>query len=256
MLPPNAATEPIPEDAYEGKASSAEVARLIESHVSYAHAIAAEVLRKVPPDLEKKDIQGWAELGLVEASNSFDRTRGVQFKTFAYYRIKGAIYDGLRKMGWYPKGMYQQMRFEMAANDYMKDVSCDGPRAGSPDSQLQDLKDHTANVAACYMLSLDAMAQEPEDSGKISAEEQVMRNQQHRNLRLSLAQLPETNRRVLEHCYFEGLTLEETGRKLGLSKSWVCRLHAKSLEMLRKQLALISGMRATPTLATFPGTIR
>ena len=89
-------------------------------------------MRKLPPDLEKKDIQGWAELGLVEAANSFDPTRGVQFKTFAYYRIRGAIYDGLRKMGWYPKGQYRQMRFEMAANEYLKDVSAGSIGRGIP----------------------------------------------------------------------------------------------------------------------------
>ncbi len=256
MSPPNAAALPKPDDYGQSAASRAHAAKLIESHISYSHAIAAEVIRKLPPDLERKDIQGWAELGLVEAANSFDRTRGVQFKTFAYYRIKGAIYDGLRKMGWYPKALYQQMRFEMAANDYLKDVSADAPHAGSPEAQAQDLKDLTANLVSCYMLSLESLPQEPEDHSKISAEEQVVRKQQSQNLRTSLAQLPETNRRVLEHCYFEGLTLEETGRKLGLSKSWVCRLHAKSLEMLRKQLMLVSGTRIGAVPATFPGTVR
>jgi RNA polymerase sigma factor (sigma-70 family) len=70
-----------------------------------------------------------------------------------------------------------------------------------------------------------------------------------------LSQLPETNRQILEHCYFQGLTLEQIGRKLGLSKSWVCRLHAKSLEMLRKKLVQVTAPAALPH-ATFTGTIR
>ncbi|HVI80768.1 MAG TPA: sigma-70 family RNA polymerase sigma factor [Candidatus Acidoferrum sp.] len=234
----------------------AEVDRLIEAHVSYSHAIAGEVTRKLPPDVDKKDIQGWAELGLVEAANSFDHSRGVQFKTFAYYRIKGAIYDGLRKMGWYSKGLYHQMRFEMHANEYLQDLSSETPPPGSPESQLQDMKGVTANLISCYMLSLETMPQEPEDQSKVSAEEQALRNQQSRNLRTSLAQLPETNRRVLEYCYFQGLTLEETGRKMGLSKSWVCRLHAKSLELLRQQLTRLTAMRVQPRPATFPGLVR
>ncbi len=256
MFPRNAARQQ--ESGERPKAMSAEsdVARLIEATLPYAHAIAAEVIRKLPLDLERKDIRGWAELGLVEAANSFDPTRGVQFKTFAYYRIKGAIYDGLRKMGWYPKGQYQQMRFEMAANEYMKDVSAETAHAASPEAQLQDLKDVTANVISCYMLSLESVPQEPEDRNQISAEEVVVRNQQSKNVRMSLARLPERNRRVLEHFYFEGLSLEEIGRKLGLSKSWVCRLHAKSLELLRKQLCQLMGMGANRSPATFSGTIR
>lgn len=256
MFPRNAASRPDPQHSEQAMSAGAAVAKLIEANLPYAHAIAAEVIRKLPTNLERKDIQGWAELGLVEAANSFDRTRGVQFKTFAHYRIKGAIYDGLRKMSWYPKGQYQQMRFEMAANEYLRDVSADAPRAASAEEQLHELKDLTANLMSCYMLSLEAVPQDPIDRDQVPAEEAVLRSQQRKNLRRSLAQLPERNRRVLEHFYFEELTLEEIGRKLGLSKSWVCRLHAKSLEMLRKQLARVSGVAVGHSSATFSGTIR
>ena len=255
MFPRRTANRPKSEDDGSAVSPSADVSKLIETSLPYSHAIAAEVLRKLPPDLEKKDIQGWAELGLVEAANSFDPTRGVQFKTFAYYRIRGAVYDGLRKMGWYPKGQYRQMRFEMAANEYLKDVSAGSPGAASPEAQLLNLKDLTANVATCYMLSLEAMPQEPVDQNLVSAEEAVVLAEQSKNLRRSLSQLPETNRQILEHCYFQGLTLEQIGRKLGLSKSWVCRLHAKSLEMLRKKLVQVSAPAGVPH-ATFTGTIR
>ena len=157
MSPPNSMKQTNAKEYAQQPSVRAEADKLIEAHISYSHAIAAEVIRKLPPDLERKDIQGWAELGLVEAANSFDRTRGVQFKTFAYYRIKGAIYDGLRKMGWYSKGVYQQMRFEMHANEYLQDVSGEAPRVGSAAGQLQDLKDMTSNLVSCYMLSLETM---------------------------------------------------------------------------------------------------
>jgi RNA polymerase sigma factor for flagellar operon FliA len=238
------------------RSAESEIARLTEVNLSYAHAIAAEVSRKLPPLLERKDVQGWAELGLVEAARSFDPTRGIQFKTFAYYRIKGAIYDGLRKMGWYPKGQYQRLRFEMAANEYLKDFSTHAPPRASAEDQLQDLKDLTANVMSCYMLSLEAMPQEPIDHQQISAEETVVRDQEQSKVRLSMSQLPERNRRVLELFYFEELTLEEIGKKLGLSKSWVCRLHAKSLELLRKQLCQLLRIPGDRLSATFSNTIR
>src|ERR1700747_1039075 len=174
MFPRNAAARPEPEGSDQAIAARADVTRLIEAHVPYAHALAAEVMRKLPPDLERKDIQGWAELGLVEAANAFDASRGVQFKTFAYYRIRGAIYDGLRKMGWYPKSQYQQMRFEMAANEYMKDASGEPPATGSADAQLQDLKETTGNLMTCYMLSLETLPEEPADQKQLSAEEMVV----------------------------------------------------------------------------------
>jgi len=232
------------------------VARLIETNRRYAHAIAAEVSRKLPPELDRRDVEGWAELGLVEAANSFDRTRGVQFTTFAHYRIKGAIYDGLRKMGWYPKGQYRRMRFEMAANEYLKDASAEPRRSASPSEQLQDLRDLTGNLMSCYMLSLEAMEREPADASQLSAEEAIARDEQKKSLNQSLANLPKINREILEHCYFKELTFEEIGRKLGMSKSWVCRLHAKSLEMLRKLLAGGPGAAASRSCATFSDNIR
>ena len=256
MCPRNAAREYSPERP-RLKPEEAEITRLVETNLPYAHAIAAEVIRKLPFDLERKDIRSWAELGLVEATNSFDPTLGVQFKTFAYYRIKGAIYDGLRKMGWYSKGQYQQLRFEMAANEYMRDFSEQRPGAASPEPQLQNLKDVTASVVSCYMLSLEGIAHDPVDQGQVSAEEVVLRKQQTDNLKLSLKRLPERNRRVLESFYFEGLTLEEIGRRLGLSKSWVCRLHAKSLEILRKFLTEKTGLvAAAEAPATFSKNFR
>jgi RNA polymerase sigma factor for flagellar operon FliA len=138
-----------------------DAARLAEVNLPYAHAIAAEVSRKLPHVLERKEIQGWAELGLVEAAQSFDPLRGIQFKTFAYYRIKGAIFDGLRKMGWPSKSQYQRLRFEMSANEYLKDVSSHAPPATSGEQQLQDLQSVSANVMSCYMLSLEAMPHAP-----------------------------------------------------------------------------------------------
>src|SRR5882724_3392753 len=73
--------------------------RLIEAYRSYSHAISAEILKKLPSSVDRDDVIGAAELGLVEAAQNFDPTRGVLFKTFAYYRIRGAIYDSLRKVG-------------------------------------------------------------------------------------------------------------------------------------------------------------
>jgi len=256
MFPRQGSTRPVPGSPEPAAAASPEVTRLIEANVSYAHALAAEVVRKLPPDLERKDIQGWAELGLVEAANAFDASRGVQFKTFAYYRIRGAIYDGLRKMGWYPKSQYQQMRFEMAANEYMKDASAEPPVAGSAEAQLQDLKETTGNIMTCYMLSLEAMPEEPADQKQVSAEDMVVQAEQKRNVRWLLAKLPEINRAVLEGFYFGGLTLDQIGAKLGLSRSWVCRLHAKSLAMLRKQMADSAAGPSSRPPATFPGAIR
>jgi RNA polymerase sigma factor for flagellar operon FliA len=208
--------------------------RLVETFRSYAHAISAEVLRKYPA-VDRDDIIGAAELGLVEAANKFDPNRGVLFKTFAYYRIRGAIYDSLRKMGWFVKDA-GRLRFESGANEFLKDYADSGQSANSLEGTVQELQDLTTSVVNCYFLSLSSMTEELPETGTKSAEERYIDSEMREKLRQALAQLPEKNREVLEAYYFRDETLEAIGERLGLSKSWLSRLHAKSLEMLRTAL--------------------
>lgn len=217
---------------------------MIESYRSYAHAIAAEVLRKLPPAVDKGDVRAAAELGLVEAARSFDPSRGVLFKTFAYYRIRGAIYDELRKAGCFSR--HPKLRFEAAANDYMQDYASASPAPQvAPADALAELQQLTSAVVSSYVLSLDALVREVPD-GRPSPEEICSRQETRGRIRSALAQLPPKNREVVEAYYFGDATLDEIGRKLGLSKSWVCRLHAKSLEMLRALLEQPSAQSAVP----------
>jgi RNA polymerase sigma factor for flagellar operon FliA len=209
--------------------------RLIETYRSYAHALAAEVLRTLPATVDKDDVRGAAELGLVEAANSFDPLRGVLFKTFAYYRIRGAVYDALRKMGWFRKES-SKLQFEASANEYMKDYSTGASPDPPPTNAFEELNHISGSILTSFMLSLESLPQESFEQPGRSPEQHYSDNEQMEKLHKSLAQLPARNREVLEQYYFKEQTLEDIGSRLGLSKSWVCRLHAKSLDMLRQLL--------------------
>jgi RNA polymerase sigma factor for flagellar operon FliA len=194
---------------------------LIESHVSYAHAVAAELLARFPPHVDRQDVRAAAEFGLVQAANAFDPTKGVAFTTFAYYRIRGAVFDLLRET-------VKSTRFEEAANDYMMDYSTD---AGIP--SYSEMKNVAASVIASYFLSRDTLSSESNLQSADAPLERLLRKEQQQRISSALKMLPEKNRQVLEAYYFEDLTLDEIGKRLGLSKSWVSRVHAKGLEMLR-----------------------
>ena len=208
--------------------------RLVETFRSYAQAIAAEIQRKYPT-VERDELRAAADLGLVEAANSFDPTRGVLFKTFAYYRIRGAVYDCLRKMGWFAKDP-ARLRFESGANEYLKDYTETAPASGTPEDALRELEDLAGTVVNSYFLSLTSLPEELPQSGHKSAEERSIDLQMQQKVRKALAGLPARNRQILEAYYFQDETLESIGGRLGLSKSWLSRLHAKSLEMLRGAL--------------------
>ena len=216
--------------------------RLVEAYRSYSHAISAEILKKLPSSVDRDDVIGAAELGLVEAARNFDPARGVLFKTFAYYRIRGAIYDALRKMGWLKTD--QRLRGEANANEYLKDYSSAGEssEASSPAVTLNELQQLTSTVLTSYLLSVDASNMEIADPHGTSAVDALVEAEGRLQLQTAISMLPENNRRLIEEYYFKDATLEEIGGRLGLSKSWVCRLHAKTLEMLRDLMRAGSGI--------------
>ena len=216
---------------------------LIESHRSYAHAIAAEVLRKLPSHAEKDELEAAANLGLVEAAQMFDSSRGVQFKTFSYYRIRGAVYDSIRRATWVSKTEYDKVRAEAAANEYMTDYADGKQSDGSPAQLLDSMSRASEALATCYFLSLEAEnAPNPEDPSQ-DAEERLIASEQGALLREAIGNLPDNQRAVFEGYYFQGKKFNEIADGLGLSKSRVCRIHAKGLEALRDAL---SGVLAAP----------
>lgn len=194
---------------------------LIESHISYAHAVAAELLARFPAHVERQDVWAAAEFGLVQAANVFDPGKGVAFTTFAYYRIRGAVFDLLRDT-------VKTARFEEAANEYMMDYSTD---AAVP--SYAEVKNVAAGIIASYFLSREGLSSESNLQNAESPLENLLGQEQRQRIRSALKTLPEKNRQVLEGYYFEDLTLDEIGKRLGLSKSWVSRVHAKGLELLR-----------------------
>jgi RNA polymerase sigma factor for flagellar operon FliA len=99
-------------------------------------AIARKVKRTLGAAIELDDLVGYGSKGLVEAAERFDGRAGVAFTTFAYYRIRGAMYDGIRAMGWYSRADYARYRAEERANQYLQaQADRDGAaRAQNPDA--------------------------------------------------------------------------------------------------------------------------
>jgi RNA polymerase sigma factor for flagellar operon FliA len=207
---------------------------LIELHIGYAHAVAAELLARFPAHIDRQDVRAAAEYGLVQAANAYDGSKGVAFTTFAYYRIRGAVFDLLRES-------IKTSRFEEAANEYLLDYST-GTETGAP--SYAEVKDLAAGVVASYFLSFGKLPSEPREQTADAPLDTLLRQEQEKKIKEALKMLPEKNRRVLEAYYFEDLSLEEIGKRLGLSKSWVSRIHAKGLEMLRPAIERVFCLHA------------
>ena len=222
--------------------AASDVNQLVEKHLSLVQAIARKVKKTLNASIEVDDLIGYGSKGLVEAAERFDARHGVAFTTFAYYRIRGAMYDGLRAMGWYSRADYARYRAEERANEYLRSradregaAQAEAGAAGKkadPETTLAEVNEILSGVATVHITSLEA-ASSVADESLPAPDVAVDSHRMSRRVREAVAALPDKERRLMELYYFADKNLEQAGAELGLSKSWACRLHARAVELLR-----------------------
>ena len=216
---------------------------MVQQYIPYVRSIAGKIKKTVAREIEFDDLVEYGMIGLLEAADRFDPSVGANFMTFAYYRIRGAIYDGLRGMGWMSRTEYAKARFEERANEYLAEMAAgqgDRPKRegdGAFEAAVQDLAHTVQGMAAVYITTLDSAkgAQLRDDSTPLPEEKLGL--EQARNLvRQTIKKLSEQERQLLEMYYYRDLSLQEVGEHLGLSKSWTSRLHARVIEKMHRLL--------------------
>jgi RNA polymerase sigma factor for flagellar operon FliA len=226
----NDATNPVP-----GSPLGTTPDALVEQYLGFVTAIAKKILRGLPSFVELGDLEGFGQIGLIEASRRFDATRGVQFKTFAYYRIRGGIYDGIRKMAWFEKDPNREINYQAGSNEILTE-SADSTSSSAGSATLEDdiqgTRETILRLAGARLLSLDheSMGEIADDNAGPEREAELA--DAARIVNECIAQLDEKEQSVIRDYYFGHLTLEEAGAKMGLSKSWTSRVHARALKNL------------------------
>lgn len=190
--------------------------------------------------VELDELIGYGFRGLLEARARFDATRGVKFETFAYYRIRGAILDGVRKMAYLPRKVHARRKAAMAQDEVAeqageKRLAEASERGGPPGvgAALGAIDDVLGRTCAAFVVA--ALGQD-EDAPRPSPEAQLVGKERSVRVRAALSVLPERERALVEGFYFGDRTLEDIGQELGISKSWASRLHARALGRLREVL--------------------
>jgi len=222
--------------------------RLVEEHLGLARSVAIKVKREIQPPVELDDLIAYGTQGLLEAAERFDEGLGVAFGAFAYYRVRGAIYDGLRQFGHLPRSEYAKVKAQQRAHAYLANLSdrelgartAGSPPVGAPstEDQLRALHEAMAGVVTSFVTSLEAMAMSGHQVSdeKLSPEDEAEVSQYRQVLRQAIEQLPEKERHFIVKHYFEDKNLQDAGQELGFTKSWASRLHARALALLRKNL--------------------
>jgi len=207
--------------------------QILEKYGPYVRSLAAQVRKQFNSQFEMDELVAWGQVGLLEAADRFDARVGANFLTFAHYRIKGAIYDGLRKMG-VLKG---QAAASERANAYLTNLSDrGGGGGGSVDDDVREISSAVAGLAMVFATSLEGTEGLQVSDDQMPADERLELEQMRRRVRAAIEKLPEKERKLLQGYYFQNRTLEEAGAEIGQSKSWASRLHARAVERLKQLL--------------------
>jgi RNA polymerase sigma factor for flagellar operon FliA len=212
---------------------------LLEKYTPLVRSIAYQIKQRLRIPVEIDELVQEGRIGLMEAAERFDSKLGVSFKTFAYYRVKGAMYDGLRKMDVITRRKNAKLMFETAASEFLADEALRGstePVRKTTKDEMNEVAGLISGLVPIYMLTLDAIDRMEQEQPGRSPDQQLAFKQQKAELKKAMQQLPAKERRLLEYHYYEDLTLEQAAARLGLSKSWASRLHAKAISKLHNKL--------------------
>ncbi len=214
--------------------------RLIAEGQALVRSLASRIQRSVPVKVDLEDLIAYGEVGLAESARDFDPNHGTQFSTFAYYRIQGAIYDGLAKMTWTSRSRYKRLRYEQMAAETLERESAENLGKDSLSAHGNWFGRVNEKLAVVFLASGDADGQanvtEGVEDPSESAPQLVLHREASDRLRQLVDQLPNEERRLVCMVYFEGKTLQEASSQMGISKSWASRLHSRILERLAGQL--------------------
>lgn len=213
---------------------------LIEQHRSYVRALAVRAMQTLPFAVDLNDLVAYGEIGLVEAAERYDPLRGVAFTTFAHYRIKGAINDGLREMGYYTRSSTHRVRWVANANDLLQsaadDEGGDAPTGASVEDEIANAQTLIDALIPVYLLSLGSDAvPEVADPHALSMEK-IEERELVRIVLGVVRELSEDEQQLLDALYFKHVSMTELAARLGVTKSWVSRLHSRAIAHLRDLL--------------------
>jgi RNA polymerase sigma factor FliA len=220
-------------------------AQLVETHLAIARRAAGMIYPRVRGAVAFEDVVALANAGLAEAAARFDPGRGASFATFAWYRIHGAILDGLRASSELPRRAWARLVALREAGETLSHVVDAERRArparGAPRGSevLAAITDAAAAVPTRFTESLDTLRDRGFDAPGDAPAPPDGLDQARTAARLhsAVGRLPDKQRAIVTKHYFEGKSLLEAGAELGLSKSWASRLHAQAVGELRAQLA-------------------
>jgi len=223
---------------------------LIKKYLSLVSYHVQRISVSLPKNVSRDDLKSLGLIGLYDALEKFDPKRDLKFDTYASFRVRGAILDGLRKEDWLPRSTRDKAKkmdaaIEKLEQKYLRNVT--------PEEIAHELNIPVENVYTTmneqFFANLLSMEEQPRDTenkdgqsfnikdvrGELP-EVKLLKNEAIQEMTEIISKLNEKEQLVISLFYQEELTLTEIGQIMGLSTSRISQIHSKCIFKLRQSL--------------------
>jgi RNA polymerase sigma factor for flagellar operon FliA len=231
---------------------------LLAEHMSLVHHVARQIHRRVSSDIELDELVSAGTMGLIEALERFEPTRGLAFSTFAVPRVRGAILDELRRIDHVPTSIRRRTRTLSTAREALRHELGREP-VGAEVAEMLGLElpalwKLEAEAEGTLRVALDGSGADDGDDAPhahpVAAEdhagvdERITLDQETAILRETILRLSQQERTVLTLYYFEELKLHDIAAVLEVTESRVSQIRHKAVTKLRGELASLRSLVA------------
>jgi RNA polymerase sigma factor for flagellar operon FliA len=260
---PGAAAPPAADEkAGWGGLTMEEKTARVEQYSPLIRYLADRLAARLPDHIVKDDLISAGVLGLIDAVDRFEPDRGIMFKTYAEFRIKGAMLDELRSLDWVPRTVRRKAgeldRLWRRLESELGHPPTDEESAAALELEMPAYLKLLDEVSAINMLDIEAFRAESVSGGealdiyeiladetKIDALTVLGQEEARKVLVEAIDALPEKERLVVTLYYHEDLTMKEIGQVMGYTESRISQLHTKSVIRLRGRLSKYYERRAS-----------
>lgn len=224
--------------------------QIIADYAPLIKYIAQRIAARLPSNIDLDDLFSAGVIGLMDAIDKYDPSRDNKFKTYAEFRVRGAIIDELRNQDWVPRSVRENNKREDRARQELEHrlgrPATEGEVANHLQVSLEEFQEKSLRTRVS-MLSLEELGG-PSNGEKKSLLE-CLENPNSVNpfnqlkikgvrdlIMKTVEELPEKQKLVLSLYYYEDLNLKEIGRILDVTESRVSQLHTQAVQKMRQKL--------------------
>ncbi|HVY68687.1 MAG TPA: FliA/WhiG family RNA polymerase sigma factor [Verrucomicrobiae bacterium] len=224
---------------------------IVRQYLPLVKTVVGRLAMTLPSHVDIEDLYSAGLAGLLNAVRNFNVKNGTSFETYARLRIRGSVFDELRRMDWVPRSVHEKARKvqgAMAALEQEKGrVPTEAEVAKALDLTPAQYEEWLEEIKPATFICLDAASQFENDDSP-SQYESLADNRQEDPVELAsrhelarliadrLEHLPEVQRKVLALYYFEDMRLREIAEAFGLTESRICQIHAQAIASIKSYL--------------------